>query len=168
MVFTEIKNANGMDTSMDSIPLPQSLLQSMCVDYPVSSSHSMLEGYADMLLSEVIVLLLFERGIEKVDTRVIATLRTMLKQSILNTGKVLSQNYCHFQTTEEYHSSRYSLQAGFGQPLPYMLLKKQDGIDPSTLRSRKQAGDNPKVYNTERQLAKSDLQTVCLDELPDD
>lgn len=168
MVFTEMKNANGMDTSLDSIPLPQSLFQSMCADYPVSSSHTMLEGYADVLLSEVIVLLLFEKGVEKVDTRVITTLRAMLKQCILNAGKVLSQNYCSFQTGEEYNSSRYSLQAGFGQSLPFMVSKLQDGIDPSTIRNRKQAGDNPKSYNKERQLATRNLQTVRVGRLADD
>ena len=60
MVFKEMKNANGGEVNLDSIPLPQSLFQTAATEFPISTSHVMLEGYADLMLSEVIVLLLFE------------------------------------------------------------------------------------------------------------
>lgn len=121
-----MKNANGEEVNLDSIPLPQSLFQTAATEFPISTSHMMLEGYADLMLSEVIVLLLFEAGIDKAESSVITTLRLLLKQSIQNAGKTLSQCHCHFLTQDEYNTSHYALRSGINQPL-YQLHAPMDG-----------------------------------------
>ena len=142
MVFKEMKNANGGEVNLDSIPLPQSLFQTAATEFPISTSHVMLEGYADLMLSEVVVLLLFEAGIDKAESSVITTLRLLLKQSIQNAGRTLSQCHCHFLTQDEYNTSHYALRPGIKQPL-YQLRALMD------------AESNPTVNTTTKEASPS-------------
>ena len=151
MVFKEMKNANGKEVKLDSIPLPQSLFQTTVTEFPISTSNTMLERYADRLLSEVVVLLLFEAGIDTAESSVITVLRLLIKQSIQNAGKVLSQCQCHLITQEEYNTSYYALHPGLNKSLRQLKTDVDKANNPTTSTSRMKGKDSQKRPLKEKQ-----------------
>lgn len=76
---------------------------------PIVSSKMMYEGYANRILTDSIMLILYENGVDTAEREVIQNLVEIIKQSICNVGIYLTTTEMHFQTDRDYFQENYEI-----------------------------------------------------------
>lgn len=109
-IFSRLQHDTSIDLVINSTPIPQSLLFSAEQEMPIVEAKEMYEGYAHKLLTNSILFMLYEVGVEVVDREVVHDLVELVKQSIQNIGIFLSSTNVSLQTSSDYYASHYAFQ----------------------------------------------------------
>lgn len=132
-----LKEQNACDSTIESIiqsiPVPQALFSSCEQEMPVVSSKMMYEGYANRIITDSILLILYENGVDTAEREVIQNLVEMVKQSICNVGIYLTKTEMHFQTDRDYFQENYEIPK---EKVP-STIEQITSIRESTSRSEK-------------------------------
>lgn len=76
---------------------------------PVVASKMMYEGYANRIITDSVLLMLYENGVDNAEKEVILNLAEIVKQSIRNVGIYLTKTEMHFQTDKDYFQENYEI-----------------------------------------------------------
>lgn len=136
-IFSTLKQQTDptipIDSVINSVPVPQAVFTSSEQEMPVVVANMMYEGYADRLLTDSILLMLYETEVDHAEQDVIHYLVELAKQSIQNIGRYLSTTKIHFQTHSDYCLNQYELQPQYLS----LMMNRISLFHRSKLRSEK-------------------------------